>query len=169
MSIILSEVPGRSKVPPPNEFVYSRTFQLIIFNCIYRIILFIVLRERFGYHPSSRAAGRIVGLLRAGGLRLAADDRILSEYADALRRPRLSPYFAGQDVTHILDHLLCNSERLIATTRIASLPDAHDAPFLELAKAAGAILVTENLEHFPILKPCGVTAESPVDFVRRFE
>ncbi len=113
--------------------------------------------------------GRIVDLLRAGELRLAVDDRILSEYADVLCRPRLAPYFAGQDVAHILEYLRCNSERLIATTRIAGLPDEHDAPFLELAKAAGAILVTGNLKHFPIRKRSGVTVESPAEFVRRFE
>ena len=62
--------------------------------------------------------GRIVDLLRAGELRLAVDDRILSEYTDVLRRPRLASYFAGQDVEHILEYLRGNSERLIATTHI---------------------------------------------------
>ncbi len=113
--------------------------------------------------------GRIVDLLRAGELRLAVDDRILSEYADVLRRPRLEPYFAGQDVAQILVYLRSNSDRQIATTRIAGLPDEHDAPFLELAKAAGAILVTGNLKHFPARKRSGVTVESPTAFVKRFE
>jgi putative PIN family toxin of toxin-antitoxin system len=113
--------------------------------------------------------GRIVDLLRAGELRLAVDDRILSEYAEVLRRPRLASYFAGQDVEHILDYLRYNSERLIATTHISGLPDEHDAPFLELAKAAGAILVKGNQKHFPILKRSGVKVESPAEFVRRYE
>jgi uncharacterized protein len=113
--------------------------------------------------------GRIVDLLRVGKLHLAVDDRILSEYADVLRRPRLEPYFAGQDVAHILEYLRYSSERLIATTHIAGLPDEHDAPFLEIAKAAGAILVTGNLRHFPVRKRSGVTVESPAEFIQRFK
>ena len=113
--------------------------------------------------------GRIVDLLRAGELRLAVDDRILSEYTDVLRRPRLASYFAGRDVEHILEYLRGNSERLIATTRIAGLPDEHDAPFLELAKVAGTILVTGNLKHFPVRKRSGVTVESSAEFVQRFK
>jgi predicted nucleic acid-binding protein len=108
-------------------------------------------------------------MLRAGELRLVVDDRILSEYVDVLQRPRLEPYFVGQDVTHILEYLRSNSERLIVTTRIAGLPDEHDAPFLELAKAAGTILVTGNLKHFPVQKRSGVTVETPAEFIKRFE
>ena len=113
--------------------------------------------------------GRIVDLLRAGELRLAVDDRILSEYADVLRRPSLESYFAGQDVDHILGYLRYGSERFIATAHIAGLPDEYDAPFLEIANAAGAVLVTGNLKHFPIRKRSGVTVESPAEFIRRFE
>lgn len=113
--------------------------------------------------------GRIVDLLRMGELRLAVDDRILSEYADVLRRSHLEPYFAGQDVAHILEYIRYSSERLIATIQIAGLPDKYDAPFLEIAKAAGAILVTGNLKHFPVRKRSGVTVESPAEFIHRFE
>ena len=115
------------------------------------------------------APGRLVDLLRAGELRVAADDRILSEYADVLHRPRLEPYFAGKDVANIIEYLRYNSERLIATTHIAGLPDEYDAPFLEIAKAAGAILVTGNLKQFPVEKRSGVTVESPAEFIQRFK
>jgi putative PIN family toxin of toxin-antitoxin system len=115
------------------------------------------------------APGRIVDLLRAGELCLAVDDRILSEYADLLRRPRLDPYFAGQDVAQILEYIRYNNERYIATTYIAGLPDQHDAPFLEIAQAAGVLLVTGHLKHFPIRKRSGVTVESPSEFIQRFK
>lgn len=113
--------------------------------------------------------GRIVDFLRAGELRLAADDRILAEYADVLHRPRLAPYFAGSDIDHILEYLRGNSERVIATMRIAGLPDEYDAPFLEVAKASGAILVTGNMKHFPEEKRSSVTVETPTEFLHRFE
>lgn len=112
--------------------------------------------------------GRIVDLLRAGKLRLAVDDRILAEYADVLHRPRLAPYFAESDVEHILEYLRGNSERVIPTASIAGLPDPHDAPFLETAKAAGTALVTGNLKHFPSRVRSGVTVETPAEFMKRF-
>jgi putative PIN family toxin of toxin-antitoxin system len=111
--------------------------------------------------------GRIVDLLRAGELRLALDDRILAEYADVLHRPRLTPYFADTDVEHILEYLRGNSVRVIATARIAGLPDPHDAPFLETAKTARTVLVTGNLKHFPGQKRSGVTVETPAEFMKR--
>jgi predicted nucleic acid-binding protein len=62
-----------------------------------------------------------------------------------------------------------NSERVIATMRIAGLPDEYDAPFLEVAKESGAILVTGNMKHFPEEKRSGVTVETPTEFLHRFE
>lgn len=119
-------------------------------------------------HPSG-PPGRIVDLLRAGALRLAADDRILAEYADVLHRPHLAPYFTGPEVEHILEYLRGNSERVLATERITDLPDPEDAPFLEVALSAGVILVSGNLKHFPPQKRRGVKVESPEEFLRRFK
>lgn len=113
--------------------------------------------------------GRIIDLLRAGELRLVADDRIISEYAEVVHRPGLAPYFADSDVEHIVEYLRSNSERVIATARIVGLPDEDDAPFLETAKVAGAVLVTGNLKHFPPKKRSGVIVESPATFLHRFE
>lgn len=108
-------------------------------------------------------------LLRAGKLRLAVDDRILAESADVLRRPRLTPYFAESDVEHILEYLCGNSEHVIPTAQIVRLSDPQDAPFLETAKAAGTVLVTGNLKHFPGRLRSGVTVETPAQFIKRFE
>jgi predicted nucleic acid-binding protein len=46
-----------------------------------------------------------------------------------------------------------------------SLPDPKDAPFLALAKTAGAWLVTGNLKHFPKSSRHGVTVMSPRDYL----
>lgn len=48
------------------------------------------------------------------------------------------------------------------------LPDPDDEPFLEVAHAAGAILVTGNKKHFPPPpRACGeVTVMSPAEFVK---
>jgi predicted nucleic acid-binding protein len=46
-----------------------------------------------------------------------------------------------------------------------ALPDPKDAPFLALAHAAGAWLVTGNLKHFPKSARIGVTVLSPADYL----
>jgi predicted nucleic acid-binding protein len=50
-----------------------------------------------------------------------------------------------------------------------SIPDPKDAPFLALAKAAGAWLVTGNLKHFPRAARNGVAVLSPADYLSRLE
>ena len=49
------------------------------------------------------------------------------------------------------------------------LPDSKDAPFLQLAHAAGAWLVTGNLKHFPEEARHGVTVISPAEYLARLE
>lgn len=44
-------------------------------------------------------------------------------------------------------------------------PDPKDLPFLALARAAGAWLVTENLKHFPVPIRGGVTVLSPAEYL----
>lgn len=44
-------------------------------------------------------------------------------------------------------------------------PDPKDAPFIALAHATGAWLVTENLKHFPSHALRGVTVISPADYL----
>jgi hypothetical protein len=46
-----------------------------------------------------------------------------------------------------------------------ALPEPKDAPFLALAHAAGAWLVTGNLKHFPKSARIGVTVLSPADYL----
>jgi predicted nucleic acid-binding protein len=46
-----------------------------------------------------------------------------------------------------------------------SLPDPKDAPFLALAHATGAWLVTGNTRHFPEKSRAGVTVISPAEYL----
>jgi putative PIN family toxin of toxin-antitoxin system len=112
--------------------------------------------------------GRLADLMRAGEVRLAVDDRILSEYTDVLRRPRLAPYFEKRDIDDILDYVSRSSQRHFARMFVSGLPDEKDAPFLEIAKEAGVVLVSGNLKHFPVKSRSGVTVESPSEFLQRF-
>jgi len=49
------------------------------------------------------------------------------------------------------------------------LPDPDDALFLALAHAAGAVLVTGNLKHFPKSVRRGVVVLSPADYLAQLE
>lgn len=49
------------------------------------------------------------------------------------------------------------------------IPDLKDGPFLALAHAAGAWLVSGNLKHFPESARNGVKAVSPGDFLAALE
>jgi uncharacterized protein len=114
------------------------------------------------------APGRVVDLLRAGALQPVVDDRILAEYADVLAREELRSYFTAADRGDILEFLHKNAEHAAARTVIAGLPDPTDAPFLEIALAAEAPLVTGNKKHFPADQRRGAIVLSPVEFLARF-
>ncbi len=51
---------------------------------------------------------------------------------------------------------------------IFGLPDPDDAPFLEVAIAAGVPLVTGNVKHFPLSCCQGCEVILPADFLYRF-
>ena len=48
-------------------------------------------------------------------------------------------------------------------------PDPSDLPFLALAHAAGAWLVTGNLKHFPATVRGGIIVISPADYLAHLE
>jgi len=90
--------------------------------------------------------GRLVDLVLAGDLLLVVDDRLLSEYAEVLRRPRLA--LPAREVEALVRHLREVSEPVTARPLSVTLPDADDLPFLEVAAAGAATLVTGNPRHF---------------------
>jgi putative PIN family toxin of toxin-antitoxin system len=113
------------------------------------------------------APGRIVDLLREGELELTVDDRILAEYSAVLNRRKFRAYFTLQEVRDILVFLEQNTHYTVATTHVSDLPDLKDAPFLEVALAAGVPLVTGNADHFPASRRRSVAVVAPADYVER--
>jgi len=114
------------------------------------------------------APGRLVDMVRASALQMVVDDRIPAEYADVLRRPGLQAYFSAADAEAILDFLHHSSEHALATSYAAGLPDPDDAPFLEVALAAGVPLITGNKRHFPVEKRSGCAVLSASEFIDQF-
>ena len=118
----------------------------------------------------------VSGLMTPGGpcariLRLVADETvqvcvsrpILFEYEVVL--PRAAFGIDPDDVAGTLAVLRLNSEFLAPAPLGVSLPHPSDRPFLEVAKAADAVLVTGNLRHFPAKARAGVTVASPAEFL----
>jgi putative PIN family toxin of toxin-antitoxin system len=111
-------------------------------------------------------AGAIVRMVAEGTLQAAYDVRILSEYREVLARPKFG--FDQRQVEYLLEAIRTGG-RLISSRPLAlRLPDAEDEPFLEIAQAAEAILITGDLKHFP--RRCWGHAEAlnPKQFVERF-
>lgn len=103
--------------------------------------------------------GRLVDLFLAGDLVLLVDDRILGEYGAVLRRPRFDLRAARVD--ELMRYVRALAEPVIARPLAVELPDPDDLPFLEVAAAGGAVLVTGNPRHFtPVRGTCPVRVVS---------
>jgi putative PIN family toxin of toxin-antitoxin system len=109
--------------------------------------------------PHSHSAV-LVRLVADGSVRIAFDERILSEYREVLGRPKF-PFHPGQIevlLTQIEEEGLKITPRPIATR----LPDPNDLPFLEVALSAKVkVLVTGNKKHYPPNLRRGVRVLSP--------
>lgn len=107
--------------------------------------------------------GRVVDLFIGGSIEVCVDDRILSEYTDVLQRPELR--IEPRDAAEVLG-LIQGRAHLILTVPLAvALPDPDDLPFLEVASASGAILVTGNSRHYPSEACADVVVLSPADLL----
>jgi putative PIN family toxin of toxin-antitoxin system len=102
---------------------------------------------------------RILEMVRDDVFIPCVDGRILEEYEAVFLYPKLSPVQGPS--REILSFLRTVAVRVGAIPLSATLPDASDLPFLEVASAASAILVTGNLRHFPKGVRGGVVVETP--------
>jgi putative PIN family toxin of toxin-antitoxin system len=107
------------------------------------------------------ACGRLHDLVLDGTVSCSADERVLREYEEVLRRPHL--VLPADTVREVLTFLRHSAEPVVPLPLDAKLPDSNDLPFLEVAAAAGAVLVTGNLRHYPKKAIGCVSAVSPVE------
>ena len=87
----------------------------------------------------------------------------LAEYREVLSRSELS--IPGGAAGDLLDFVRHRAERVDAALLSVALPDESDRPFLEVAAACEAVLVTGNLRHFPGGKRGNVRVVSPREFL----
>jgi len=113
----------------------------------------------------ANSPGRILDLILIGELVPIFDDRIFAEYKQVLNRPRFG--FHSGDITFILNYFRSSGLHLTVAPQNIALPDPDDLPFLEVAFAAQAPLISGNRRHFPseVLKPLNVAFFSPAEFL----
>ena len=109
------------------------------------------------------ACGRIVDLLLGGTLEVYVDDRIVWEYSVVLQRPELR--IEPDDAAEVLALIRTRGRQIPTVPLATALPDQDDLPFLEVASAAGALLVTGNARHYPKRVRVGVVVLSPADLL----
>jgi uncharacterized protein len=99
----------------------------------------------------------------SGMVRIATSPRVVAEYREVIQRAKFQRYnFPPLWLESLIEESL-----LVPDSRSwpYPCPDPKDAPFLALAHAAGAWLVTGNLKHFPKSIRNGVTVISPQDYL----
>ena len=110
--------------------------------------------------------GRILDLVLDGQIRLGIDARIFAEYTEVAHRPRLAIPSPPAERVLTFIHLL--ADPVTARPLAIALPDIDDLPFLEVANAFGAVLVTGNKRHYPPALCRDVAVYSPAEFLEAF-
>ena len=109
--------------------------------------------------------GEIVALVLGGAVQTCHDTRILAEYAEVLSRPRFR--FDPHHVRAVLSKIRADGLSVRPRIFVRGLPDADDAPFLEVALSCGAdYLVTGNIAHFPPERHHGMAVVTPAQFIQ---
>ena len=112
------------------------------------------------------APGRVLDLVLDGAVVVAHDDRLFAEWREVLLREKFG--FDAADVEAVLGFLNTEGVSVQAPPIGAGLPDPDDTPFLEVAHAAGALLVTGNLKHYPRKERKGVEVLEPAAFLEKW-
>lgn len=102
-----------------------------------------------GLIRSETYPGKILEAVRTARLILCVDARILDEYQAVMLREKFRTYFSVAEVHELMGFFTHGTDRVNPDFIIDGLPDASDAPFVEVAAAADVPLVTGNAKHFP--------------------
>jgi len=94
-----------------------------------------------------RAPDRVVQRALRGEVTAVFDQRMLVEYVEVLGRTRFG--FDPKDTLRVLLRLITTGERSRPPRLVdVPLPDPDDLPFIEVAAATGAVIVTGNARDF---------------------
>ena len=99
----------------------------------------------------------------SGMVRIATSPRVVAEYREVVRRTKFHRYnFPPLWLESLIEESVWLPD---SDSWPYACPDPKDVPFLALAHAAGAWLVTGNLKHFPESIRNGITVISPSDYL----
>lgn len=124
-----------------------------------------------GIRPEGAPARLIMDWVLEGRVQVVTSPSIVWEYREVVRRAK---FFRYSFPPLWLEFLIAESLKLPDAEAWADPgpdlppdppPDPKDLPFLALARAAGAWLVTGNLKHFPAPIRSGVTVLSPAEYL----
>jgi putative PIN family toxin of toxin-antitoxin system len=118
-----------------------------------------------GINPAGSPAKIVADLVLRGKVHCVTSLQVAAEYREVVRRAKFHCYGCPP---LWLEYLIEESMRLPEPVSWPHLcPDPKDTPFIALAHAAGAGLVTGNLRHFPEAMRGGVTGASPAEYLAR--
>lgn len=109
------------------------------------------------------ACHQVVASMLEGRFTACVHSAIEAEYTEVLNRPELG--IDESERMPILDFVHVGCEHVWPSSLSIGLPDESDRIFLEVAHAAGAILVTGNIKHFPKRARKGVIVVTPREFL----
>ena len=116
-----------------------------------------------GITPGGVPAQLIFDWVLKGEVRAVTGPAVVAEYREVVRRPKFHRYgFPPFWLEFVIEESLWLQD---PEPWLQPCPDPTDLPFLELAHAAEAWLVTGNLKHFPESLRNGVTVLSPADYL----
>ena len=98
-------------------------------------------------YSKNGAPARVLALVISGEATPCFDFRILEEYRDVLSRKKFG--FSESSVNDLLKWITSYGLSLVPSPLGVAFADESGKKFYEVAKCAGAVLVTGNLRHFP--------------------
>ena len=116
-----------------------------------------------GLLKSNSDAGAIVRMLAGGFLQVVYDARIITEYREVLSRPKFA--LEDTEIETILSIIEAEGLLVVGRPLQERLPDPDDEPFLEVALAGDAVLITGNGKHYRPTASREVMVLSPAEFI----
>jgi putative PIN family toxin of toxin-antitoxin system len=114
---------------------------------------------------------KILDLVAAAKIRVAVDQRILSEYRQVLARSKLK--ITAANAQAVLQYISATGLSVIApplNLQDVVIQDLMDLPFAEVAvEAMAQAVVTGNVKHFLFLKGLGIEVLTPDEFLVKYE
>lgn len=114
-------------------------------------------------NPAGTPARVVMDFVLTDLIKVVTCPRIVQEYFEVAERPKFTRYrFPPPWLTELVQRSMQMPDPAPWPN---VLPDPSDAPFLALAQASGAWLITGNLRHFPKTSRRGVSILSPAEYL----